>query len=75
MGIKDAVWKTTKWKIMKKHHLFAFYCTLLVPVGALVGLGVGQLFGQSAVLALVGVALGVAASALLLRRTGPDEVP
>ena len=60
---------------MKKHHLFAFYCTLLVPVGALAGLGVGQVFGTSAVLALVGVVLGAAASALLLRRTGPDEVP
>jgi hypothetical protein len=60
---------------MKKHHLFAFYCTLFVPVGALAGLGVGQVFGRSTVLVIVGVVVGLAASVLLLRRTRPDEVP
>jgi hypothetical protein len=60
---------------MKKHHLFAYYCTLLVPVGALAGLGVGQVIGGSAILALVGLILGFAASALLLGRTGHNEIP
>ena len=60
---------------MKRQFLYAFYCTLLVPVGALAGLGAGQIFGNSAVLVIVGVVLGLAASALLLRRTGPEEAP
>jgi hypothetical protein len=60
---------------MKKHHLFAFYCTLLVPVGALVGLGIGQFIGGSVVLVIVGAVLGLAASCLLLRRAAPDEIP
>ena len=60
---------------MKKHHLFAFYCTLLVPVGALAGLGLGQVIGGSAVLVIIGAVLGLAVSHLLQRRTAPDETP
>lgn len=60
---------------MKKQHLFAFYCTLLVPVGALAGLGIGRVVGNSAVLVIVGAILGFAASYLLLRQTAPDETP
>ena len=60
---------------MKKHHLVAFYCTLLVPVGALAGLGVGQFIGSPAVLVVVGAFLGLAASYLLQRRSAPDEMP
>jgi len=58
---------------MKKHHLFAFYCTLLVPVGTLAGLGIGQVIGNSAVLAIIGAVLGLGAAYLLLRRTSPGE--
>jgi hypothetical protein len=61
--------------IMKKHHLFAFYCTLLIPVGALAGLGIGQAIGGSAVLAVIGAGLGLGSSYLLLRRSAPDESP
>jgi uncharacterized membrane protein YdjX (TVP38/TMEM64 family) len=61
--------------IMKKHHLFAFYCTLLVPVGALAGLGLGQVVGGSAVLVIIGAVLGFAAAYLLQRRAAPDETP
>lgn len=60
---------------MKKHHLFAFYCTLLVPVGAVAGLGLGQVVGSSTILVAVGAVLGLASSYLLLRRTAPDETP
>ena len=60
---------------MKKHHLLAFYCTLLVPVGALAGLGLGRIIGGSAVQVIVGAALGLASSFLLLRRSAPDESP
>jgi hypothetical protein len=60
---------------MKKHHLFAFYCTLLVPVGALAGLGLGRVIGRPALLVIVGAVLGLASSYLLLRRTAPDETP
>jgi len=60
---------------MKRSHLFAFYCTLLVPVGALAGLGVGRATAFPALLTLVGVALGFAFSYLLLRATGPGDTP
>jgi hypothetical protein len=60
---------------MKKHHLFAFYCTLLVPVGALAGLGIGQVIGSPAILVIVGALLGLCVSYLLQRRTAPDETP
>jgi hypothetical protein len=60
---------------MKKHHLFAFYCTLLIPVGALAGLGTGQVIGSSAVPVVFGAVLGLAAACLLQRRTAPDETP
>jgi len=60
---------------MKKHHLFVFYCTLLVPVGALAGLGVGQVIGGSTVLVIIGAVLGLAAAFLLQRRSAPDETP
>ena len=60
---------------MKRSHLFAFYCTLLVPVGALAGLAVGRATALPALLALIGVALGVASSYLLLRFTGPGDMP
>lgn len=60
---------------MKKHHLFAFYCTLLVPAGVLAGLGIGRVVGNSTILVIVGGVLGLAASYFLRRRTAPDEIP
>ena len=60
---------------MKKHHLFAFYCALLVPVGSLAGFGVGQFIDSLAVLVVVGTVLGLAASYLLQRQAAPDEMP
>jgi len=60
---------------MKRRHLFAFYCTLLVPIGVVAGLGAGQIVGGSAALVIVGAIGGFAASCFLLRRTAPDEIP
>jgi hypothetical protein len=61
--------------VMKKHHLFAFYATLLVPVGALAGLAVGQILGSSAALVVIGAIFGLAAAHLVQRRATPDETP
>ena len=60
---------------MLTKHLFTFYCTLLVPLGALVGLGVGRATGFPAAFTLSGVGVGIALSFLLLRSTTPDDTP
>jgi hypothetical protein len=60
---------------MRKHHLFAFYCTLLVPVGALAGLAVGRVTAGPVIPVIVGAVLGLASSCLLLHWTRPDERP
>jgi hypothetical protein len=60
---------------MKKHRLFAFYCTLLVPVGGVAGLSIGEIVGSSTVPVIIGAVLGLASSYLLLRRTAPGETP
>ena len=52
---------------MKKHHLFAYYCTLLLPIGALIGAGVGSEHGFQLVTILIGSAVGVFASYFLMR--------
>lgn len=52
---------------MKKHHLFAYYCTLLLPIGALIGAGVGSEIGFQLVTILIGSAIGVIASYVLVR--------
>jgi len=60
---------------MKRKYVFAFYCTLLVPVGTLAGIGVGREAGLPIALAVVGTVLGFASAYLLLRLTGPGETP
>lgn len=52
---------------MKKHHLFVFYCTLLVPIGALIGAGVGSAQGMQVLATIVGSGAGICASYLLMR--------
>ena len=52
---------------MKKHRLFAFYCTLLLPIGALIGAGVGSESGFQLATILIGSAVGVLASYFLVR--------
>jgi len=60
---------------MKRKPLFAFYCTLLVPVGALAGIGVGRTAGLPTASTIAGVILGFASAYLLLRFTAPEEIP
>jgi hypothetical protein len=61
---------------MRRKHLFAFYCTLLLPIGALIGVGAGEMAGVPLVLTVfLGAGLGVVSSYLLLRATGPGEEP
>ena len=61
---------------MRRKHLFAFYCTLLLPIGALIGVGAVEVAGVPTVLTVViGAGLGVVSSYLLLRSTGPGEGP
>lgn len=58
---------------MKKHHLFAYYCTLLVPIGALIGAGVGSARGFQVLSTILGVAAGISASFVLMRSSQPAE--
>ncbi len=60
---------------MKRHHLFAFYCSLLVPAGALAGAAAGSAIALPTVLMLLGMVLGVAASYALLRSTTSGDAP
>jgi len=60
---------------MKRKQLFAFCCTLAVPVGTLAGIGVGQVAGLPTALTIVGMVLGFASAYLLLRCTAPGETP
>ena len=60
---------------MKKHHLFAFYSTLLVPIGALAGIWTGTALQAPVLLTVAGVISGFAASYLLVRRNGPANTP
>jgi len=59
---------------VKKHHLFAYYCTLLVPIGALIGAGIGLARGFQAVLTIVGSVAGLCASYFLMRSSKSSEV-
>lgn len=58
---------------MKEHHRVAYYCTLLLPVGALVGAGAGAAVGLPVTLTLLGSASAVAASYALARAAGVRE--
>lgn len=52
---------------MKQHHLFAFYCTLLLPIGALLGASAGSAAGLPVVLTFLGCVSAIAASHALAR--------
>jgi len=59
---------------MKKHHLFAFYCTLLVPIGALIGAGIGSAIGFQVLSTILGAATGICVSFVLMRSSDPAEI-
>jgi hypothetical protein len=59
---------------MKQRHLLAYYCTLLLPVGALLGAGAGSAVGLPVVLTLLGAAFAVAASRALARSHDRNEI-
>jgi len=52
---------------MKQHHLLAYYCTLLLPVGALLGARAGSAVGLPVVLTFLGAAVAIAGSRALAR--------
>ncbi len=52
---------------MKRHHLFVFYCTLLVPIGALAGAGIGGALESTVFFLICGVLAGLVSSFLLVR--------
>lgn len=56
--------------VLKRHHLFAYSCTLLLPVGALLGAGAGSALGLPIALTILGSASAVAASWALVRTAG-----
>jgi hypothetical protein len=58
---------------MKKHHLFAFYCTLLVPIGALIGAGIGSTVGFQVLSTILGAAAGISVSYVVMRSSDPAE--
>jgi hypothetical protein len=60
---------------MKKSHLFAYYCTLLLPIGALIGAGIGSEIGWQVPLVVFGAAAGVAASLVLVRSSASGDNP
>lgn len=52
---------------MKRHHLFVYYSTLLVPIGALAGIGTGSALQAPILLTVAGVLSGFAFSYFLVR--------
>jgi len=58
---------------MKKHHEFAYYCTLLLPVGILIGAGAGRTCGLPVVLTILGAGAAIAASYALARTRNSSE--
>lgn len=58
---------------MKKHHLFAYYCTLLVPIGALIGAGVGSATRYQLISTVFGTAAGICASYVIMRSSDSAE--
>ena len=59
---------------MKKHHLFTFYCTLLVPIGALIGSGISSPGGFQVLSTILGTAAGLWVSYVLVRSSDPAEI-
>ena len=60
---------------MKKHHLFAYYCTLLLPIGAIIGAGIGSEIGRQVTLTVLGAALGIVASAVVVKSSQDENAP
>ena len=58
---------------MKKRQLFAYYCTLLLPIGALAGAGVGSSLGLPVALTLLGLAAGCIGSHALVRASATSS--
>lgn len=54
---------------MKRRHQFAYYCTLLLPIGALMGVGAGNAIGFPTVVTVFGSASAVAAAWALVQTT------
>jgi len=52
---------------MKNKHLFAYYCTLLLPIGVLAGAGVDAAIDLPVALTLLGVVAGCVGSLALVR--------
>ncbi len=59
---------------MKKHHLFAYYCTLLVPIGVLIGAGICSATGFQVLSTILGTAAGICASCLITRSSESAEI-
>jgi len=60
---------------MKRKHMFVFYCSLLAPISVLAGMGAGRATGLPALGVLLGIAIGIEVSYLLLRFTSPEDTP
>lgn len=69
------VWRLELGVEMKRKHLFVFYCSLLVPITVLAGVGAGRATDLPLLGVLLGVAVGIEASYLLLRLTSPGDTP
>jgi len=60
---------------MKTKHQFAYYCTILLPIGALIGAGAGAVAGFPVSLTVLGAGVGIACSWFLVRSMTPGESP
>ncbi len=58
---------------MKQHHVCAYYCTLLLPVGVLLGAGAGTACGLPVVLTILGAGAAIAAAYALARTDEGNE--
>lgn len=58
---------------MKKHHLFAYSCTLLLPIGVLAGAGVGSTVGLPIAMTFLGIAAGCIGSHALARAAATNS--
>ena len=58
---------------MKQHHRFTFFCTLLLPIGAIIGAGIGSATGFEALAIVLGSATGICASYILMKSSESAE--
>ena len=52
---------------MRKQHRFTYFCTLLLPIGAVAGAGLGAVIGFPVVSITLGVAAAMTGSYALVR--------